>query len=101
MKASDTLQSIRRRAAPILRRYGVRRAAVFGSFARGDEQKKSDVDILVDVPNGTGLFAFIGLEQELTDRLGRKVDLVTYRSLHPYIRERVLNERVAIYGKQA
>ena len=101
MQVANTLRSIRQRSAPILRKYGVRRAAVFGSFARGEEKKKSDVDMLVDVPSGTGLFTFIGLQNALADRLGRAVDLVTYRSLHPYIREQVLKERVAIYGKQA
>ncbi len=93
------LQIIRRRAVPIFRRYGVKRAAVFGSFARGEEKKKSDVDLLVDIPP-MGLLDFIGLKQDLEERLQRKVDLVSYRRIHPVLKRQILQEQVSIYEKK-
>lgn len=99
MTVANDIQTIRRRSLPVLKRYGVRKAAIFGSFARGENRKKSDVDFLVEVPRGTDLFEFVGLKQDLEDRLGRKVDLVSYKYIKPYLRERILNERVTIYEK--
>ena len=99
MKTPGNLRTIRQRAIPILRRYGVSKAAVFGSFARGEERKKSDVDILVDIPKGMGLFEFVGLKQDLEERLGRDVDLVTYDYIHPFLKERILNDQILIYAK--
>jgi predicted nucleotidyltransferase len=63
--------------------------AVFGSFARGEENEKSDLDILIDFEKKTDLLELIGIEQELSELLGIKVDLVTLRSvkasMKPYI----------------
>ena len=62
---------------------------VFGSYARGDENEQSDLDLLIDFEQKVDLLELIGLEQELTEVLGIKVDLITLRSLHaslkPYI----------------
>jgi predicted nucleotidyltransferase len=63
--------------------------AIFGSFARGEEHVNSDVDILIDFNGQVDLLELIGIEQELSELLGFKVDLVTMRSvnnlLKPYI----------------
>lgn len=63
--------------------------AIFGSFARGEEHANSDVDILIDFNGQVDLLELIGIEQELSELLGFKVDLVTMRSvnnlLKPYI----------------
>lgn len=91
MKLSPEVQNIRRGTAPIFKRYGVNRAAVFGSFARGEARRTSDVDLLVKV-EPMGLFAFVGMQKDLAKSLGRKVDLTTYKVLHPLSREQVLNE---------
>lgn len=82
----------------ILKRNGVKKAAVFGSFARGEEKKNSDIDILVDAPDEMSLFGVIRLERELKEAVKRKVDLVTYDSIHPLIRDIVLSEQKSIYG---
>ena len=97
MIPSPDLKSVRRRAIPVLRKYGVRKAAVFGSFARGEQRKKSDVDFLIQPPLKMGLFEFVGLKQDLESRLDRNVDLVSYGYIKPYLRERILNEQVVIY----
>jgi len=65
---------------------------VFGSFARGEQTSKSDLDILVKFGKRLNLFDLIGLEQELSEKLQLKVDLVTENSLNPLIREEVMND---------
>jgi len=90
------INQIREKAVPILKNAGVTRSAVFGSYVRGEEKENSDIDMLVDFPRGKGLFEFAGLEQELEDVLGKKVDLVEYESLHPLLKERILAEQVEI-----
>jgi hypothetical protein len=86
-----------RKAARILKKGGVRRAAFFGSVARRDFTKKSDVDILIEFAGRKSLLDLVGLEQELEDSLGRKVDLVTYGSVHHLLKDRILKEQEVIY----
>jgi uncharacterized protein len=79
-----------------------RRISVFGSYARGDADSRSDVDLLVALkPAGKrpslGLFQVIRLERELEKRLGCEVDLVTEEGLSPRVRSNVEKERVVLY----
>lgn len=90
------LDEIKRKITPILKEEGVIRAALFGSVVRGEETKGSDVDMLVEVPRGTGLFTFIDLQHKLQNALGKKVDLVTYKSIHPLLKDSILKEQVPI-----
>ncbi|MXY89033.1 MAG: nucleotidyltransferase family protein [Gammaproteobacteria bacterium] len=77
-------------------RYGLRDVRVFGSMARGDANETSDVDLLVTLPpDQTGL-ALGGLLMDVSELLGRKVDVLTERSLHPALRDRVLREAVPL-----
>ena len=73
-----TTKSIKKQIMPILKRQGVIKAALFGSIARGEMKKNSDIDILVKLKKGKSLFDFVGLKLELEEKLGKKVDLVTY-----------------------
>lgn len=86
---------------PILEPYGIKRVALFGSVVRGEETKKSDIDILVDFEEPRrkplGLFKWAELEEELGNRLGLKVDLVSNAALNKYIRPYVEKEMVIIY----
>ncbi|MCL5074198.1 MAG: nucleotidyltransferase family protein [Chloroflexi bacterium] len=95
-KAIPTIEEIKEKTVPILRRYGARKAGVFGSVVRGKMRRRSDIDLLVDLPEPIGLFAFVGLQQELQQALGRKVDLVEYETIKPHIRKRILAEEVPI-----
>ena len=92
---NKTLKEIQKKAVPILKKNGVVKAGIFGSYARGEQKKKSDVDMLVKPPKGMGL-EFIGLQLELEKKLGKKVDLVTYRSLSPYLKKYILSDEVRI-----
>jgi len=81
---------------PILRQHGVVRAGLFGSVVRGEASKGSDLDVLVEFERGRSLLDLAGLRQELTERIGVKADVLTYRSLHPLLRDRILAEEVRI-----
>jgi hypothetical protein len=69
-------------------RYGIRNIRVFGSFARGDADPESDIDLLVEYLPGHGGFAFVDSCDAVETLLGRAVDVVTEKSLHPVIRAR-------------
>lgn len=76
-----------------LRKYGVKRCGVFGSFARGQQTSDSDIDVLVEFEPGAKSFDnFMQLAFFLEDRLGRRVELITPESLSPYIGPRILRE---------
>ena len=79
-----------------MRSRGVVKAAVFGSVARGDDHPESDVDFLVELETGRTLLDLSGLRLDLMDRLGRDVDVVTYRALHPKLRDQILEEQIPL-----
>ncbi len=81
---------------PVLRRNTVSRAGIFGSFARGESTAKSDLDLLIAFKGKKSLLDLIHLQMELEDVLKKKVDVLTYKSLHPLLKERILNEEMKI-----
>lgn len=96
MRPSEALSKHRDlilKAARAVRATSVR---VFGSAARGEDTELSDLDLLVEVPKGTTLLDMVGLQQQLEDALGLKVDLVTPFDLPERVRERVLAEARAV-----
>jgi predicted nucleotidyltransferase len=80
----------------IAARHGARRVRVFGSVARGEETRSSDLDLLVEFEPGRSLLDQIALAQDLKDLLGREVDVVTEKGLHWYVKERVCREAVPL-----
>lgn len=76
-------------------RYGIRNIRVFGSFARGEARAESDLDLLVEYVGASG-FDFVRFADAVEALLGRKVDVVTEKSLHPLIRDRVRAQAVPI-----
>ena len=73
---------------------------VFGSMARGDHTEKSDIDLVVKFTKKTGFFALVRLERELSDALGKKVDLLTENAISPYLREEILDNLQVLYGER-
>ena len=95
----DELRTALRALLPSLEReYGVSSIEIFGSYVRGEQDEESDLDLLVefDPDRGLSLFGFVGLQQELSDRLGVRVDLVEKRSIKPALRDRILHEAVPL-----
>lgn len=89
-------KSILNKIIPTLKRNDVVRAGIFGSFARGEARKKSDMDILIKFRGNKSLFDLIGLQIELEKKLKRKVDVITYKSIHPLLKENILKEEVRV-----
>ncbi|MEL7977684.1 nucleotidyltransferase family protein [Isoptericola sp. F-RaC21] len=85
----DVLRVHRDEIVATAARHGARHVRVFGSVAAGTSGEGSDVDLLVDVDHGVGLFALSALEAELERLLGRPVDVVPERSLRPAVRDSV------------
>ena len=81
-----------------LRGYHVRKIGLFGSHARGNAKKKSDIDLLVEFDQTIDLFAFIHLADDISSILNAKVDLVTESSLKPLVKSRVMEEVEWIEG---
>ena len=94
-------QAIKKKIVPILKRQGVTKAALFGSFARGEARKRSDIDILVNLKKNKTLLDLVGLKLELEEKLGRKVDVLTYNGLHPLLKNIILNEQKIIYESKS
>lgn len=90
------LDEIKQKVLPILKQANVTKAALFGSQVRGDNTEKSDIDILVDLPRGTTLFDMVGIQQDLEEILDKKVDLVTYNSIHPSLKDSIMNNQYPI-----
>ncbi len=91
-----TLTLIKNKTLPILKAAGVKRSSVFGSYARGEATAKSDIDVLVELPSGKSLLDLVRLERKLTQALNKKVDLLTYNSLSPLLKNSILQEQLEI-----
>jgi len=88
---------IREKVISILKRHGARKISIFGSYIRGEATPDSDLDVLVEFPEAKGLIKFIGIENELSETLGIKVDLLTEKGISPYLVERIKKEAIVIY----
>ena len=90
------LERLKRAIVKILKKNGIKQAGIFGSYARGNQTRKSDIDILIQPTSSMSLFEFVGVKQDLEERLGKKVDLISYRGIRPELRERILSDEVKI-----
>lgn len=86
------------RIISILKTNGAKRVLIFGSYVRGEETPESDLDLIVDFIGRKSLLDIIGIEQELTDALGINVDLLTEKSISPYLISNIRQEAQVIYG---
>jgi len=91
-----SIEEIKKKILPILKKYGVNRAGILGSVVRGEDSEDSDVDILVEIENRMSLLDFVGLKLELEEVIGRKVDLGEYDAIKPIIKEQILKEEVSL-----
>lgn len=96
MRLDQLLEEKRGEILRIASEHGAREVRVFGSVARGEADRESDIDFLVELEPGRSLLDLGGLQMELESLLGRRVDVVTARGLKERIRERVLREAVRV-----
>jgi len=80
-----------------LRKYGAKKIAIFGSWGRGEQKSESDIDILVEFSERKTLLEFVKIERELSELLGIKVDLLTEKSISPYLVDKIKQEMEVIY----
>lgn len=80
----------------IQKKFKVKEIGIFGSYVRGKQKEKSDIDVLVEFSEPVGLFEFMDLEEYLQTIFGVKVDLVSKKALKPHIGERILKEVIYI-----
>jgi len=71
--------------------------ALFGSVARNEATNESDVDILIDFDSNKGMFQFVNLKRYLKNLLGCEVDLVSYHTIRPALKERILHEAKRVF----
>jgi predicted nucleotidyltransferase len=91
-----SVEEIKNKIRPTLKKYKVKKAGIFGSVVRGEAKPDSDIDILVEIEDRISLLDFVGLKLELEEVLGRKVDLGEFSTIKPIIKEQVLKETVSI-----
>ena len=93
---NQKLDEIKRKATPVLVKEGVIRSSIFGSYVRGDNTENSDVDMLVELPKGKSLIDLVRLQRNLSLVLDRKVDLLTYNSISPLLKDQIQRDQVQI-----
>ena len=93
---SQQLQAQRQAILRIAQIYGAKNLRIFGSVARGEDDDKSDLDLLVELEPGRSLFDLGGLAIDLQELLGCSVDVVTEKGLKQRIRDRVLQEAIEL-----
>lgn len=94
-KTSDTLKELIPVIKEILKKNGIKKAGIFGSYAKNKQKKNSDIDIIIEPPKGIG-FGFVGIQFDLEEGTKRKIDLVTYKYLNPYLKDKILKEEIRI-----
>lgn len=84
---------------PFIEDLGIKQIKVFGSYARGEENPKSDIDIIVDISKPIGIYQFIGMKQDISKSLNKKIDLFKPNNIEPLIKEKIMAEAVTIYDQ--
>jgi predicted nucleotidyltransferase len=96
MTASDIVREKREEILAIAQKHGAFNVRVFGSVARGEADEESDIDLLVDLDAGRSVFDLGALVMELNESIGKRVDVVTERGIRARIRERIVQEAIAL-----
>ena len=90
------VKKLKKSLVKVLKNHDVKKAALFGSIVKGKATDKSDIDLLIEFKGRKSLLDLAGLKLELQELLKRNVDVLTYKSLHPLLKNRILSEQVVI-----
>lgn len=91
-----SVEEIKQKILPILKKYNIKKAGLFGSCVRGEIKGDSDIDILAEIEDDISLLDFVGIKLEIENVLKRKVDLVEYSTIKPLLKEKIIKEQVGI-----
>lgn len=94
---SPIITSISESSRPIFKKYGLKKAGIFGSFARGDEKPESDIDILISIGEPLSMWELAGLREELSAHLKRPVDIVSDKAIISYFKDYIYSDLKTIY----
>jgi len=95
----ERIERLKRDSAPVLEKYQVKKSAVFGSYARGDHRKNSDIDLLIEFKKDAGgLLTMVRLKRDLETVTKKVVDLGTFKSLNKRVKKYVESDLIQIYG---
>ena len=97
MNKPYSILDIKNKIAETAKQYGIQRAYLFGSYARGDAGDESDIDIFIEKGNLRTLFEYSGFCQELEETLGNKVDVVSTTNLPDDFKKQIEKDMVLIY----
>ncbi len=91
------ITELEQKIVALLIKYNPAKISIFGSYAKGEERPGSDLDILVDFRERKSLLTLVRIERELSEALGIKVDLLTERSISPYLIESIKSDMKVVY----
>ena len=91
-----TIPEIKEKILPVLKKYGIKKASLFGSIVRDEQTERSDIDLLVELPETASLLELASLKLDLEEILQSKVDVLTFDSLHPLLKDKILQEQEAV-----
>ena len=96
--APKKINSLKKIIVPILKKNDVVEAGIFGSYARGEQKKDSDIDLLIkyNQKKRKSLLDLVGLKYALEDKLNKKVDILTYKSINHLLKKEILGSEVKI-----
>ena len=97
MNRPYTIDEIKTISVPVARKYGVKKLALFGSYARREQKANSDIDFLIEKGKVRDLFTFLGFIHALEDDLGVRVDVLTYDSLQSSLIATSIDDEVILY----
>lgn len=95
---NEQIRELEPKILEVLQRHDVLRASLFGSIVRGEMREDSDIDLLVEFQGRKSLLDLVGLKLDLEDTIKRRFDVVTYKSLSPLLKDRIMAEQAAILG---
>lgn len=96
MEKTSDINRIKSKILPILRKSDISRTFIFGSYAKNEQKKNSDLDLLVELKKNKSLLDLVALKIKLREKLGIKVDVLTSDSLHPDIKKLIQKEKIRI-----
>ena len=96
VRIKKNIKEIAKIILSVIKRFNVVRAGIFGSYARGEENKKSDIDIVIEFRGKRSLLDLVGLQLAIEQALNKKADVITYKSINPLLKKKILNEEIRI-----